>query len=653
MVTCCVLAAGAYFGIFAFSYWDLKYTFDDTIPIESWTPTDDESHWWYTDIDVYLFFGLRFAAGLFAGCVPLSRRYLKDIFGGRWEGDWWFSAVSVATLPAAIVAPIMAEKALNFQSEPTEKEYFIPYLTGSACYGFAALVIIFFVPRTTRKEWKNVQGDWKDQDADVKAPKESKVSDSEASGSAPEAPPDSLAEQEKKEKKKKKKKKRRGEKKGGHSKWVWWFWLARLLADIGAGHFTHLQAVGMFKYEWFRDDYNYSMVIASASGAALLAIPLGVILGSSSGSRANKACGALWAGFFGQALAGAALYGMTEVTNEHFYMLLLMGCSFANSLSKSQASQVLMDLVPADREDWWLSRMSLVQGISMAIAPFPLTLFVLESEEWGPFPSGCTVGQADCFVGYQSGDPLYWQSWPENYFLYACAIAAGASGVMHFIMLIKTCCAGSKIGPRPPDEEAAIQEYGKTADPRWLPGDFLLDQNLQRLEKGEPMLRHRFGNFEDDRPYLHRIAHQGRRDMKFWLSMVPQWVQDWDMADEDEQESQKLMLQNAQATYYMTEDERDEFADWMLDWLEFAGYGNPAQNPMCWKAMIMKVFPFVVEEGLRNPDFINKPIPIWLKWMKVMQDQLKLDDRNDRARHSLSLMGRGHAGSVLRLQGVF
>lgn len=684
MLICCLVSGGAYFGIWAFSYWELKVVFNDMVPFDVDEPSSDPEHWWHMDVDAYIFLAFRFLAGLFAGCMPLTRRYLKDIFGDRWEGDWWFSVTAVAILPAAIAAPIVADKTINGKSDENDQEFFMPYVVGGCCYAFAVFVIVFFVPRVPPEDWKKVQGDWEQQRQRREA-KLKEREEKEAKEAKKKAKKDKAKEAKEAKKAKKKgdgapaeeepgepvveepgapavpagdiedpaaKEKKPAKKPRGHSKWVWWFWFARFLADVGVGHFTHLQVVGVYKHDWFRDDMRYSMTISAAATAALMAVPLGVILGSSWGAPRNKACGSLWAAVLGQLVAGGALYCLGIAEDATYYLVLLMGVSWGNALSKSQAPQVLMDLVPPEQEDWWLSRMSLVQAISIACAPFPLCHLVLEKEGWGPYPGGCTAGDPGCFFGNLSSD-----AYSEDLYLLCCAIASGASALMHVVMLMKVrgcCCGGNnKVGNRPPEEVEAMNEYNVTRDPRWLPGDVLLDLNLKRLEDNMPLLRHRFGDFEDDKEHLHRIQTSGQRDMKFWLSMVPQWVQDWDYGDDDERANLRLMLLNSQRSYYMTDDERDEFADWMVDWLQFAGYGNPAQNPMCWKAMIMKRFPFVVESGISNDDFLEEPTPIWLKYMKVMQDNMGLDDKNDRARHSLSLMGRGYAGSVLRLPAVY
>jgi len=85
-------------------------------------------------------------------------------------------------------------------------------------------------------------------------------------------------------------------------------------------------------------------------------------------------------------------------------------------------------------------------------------------------------------------------------------------------------------------------------------------------------------------------------------------------------------MRKGEAAHFWTSQDEQDFSKWFADYLKWAGYGNPANNPRVWKGLIMMHFPFLLENGVRNEAHYQNPTKLFKKVDRWMQTSLRADE---------------------------
>ena len=173
-------------------------------------------------------------------------------------------------------------------------------------------------------------------------------------------------------------------------------------------------------------------------------------------------------------------------------------------------------------------------------------------------------------------------------------------------------------------------------NPEWLGMKDMIELNMARAQKELPPFTINFGTFQDDKASgnLGRIARYAKRDYEYMMRMNSAWTFTLKHGTPEEKAEITAFLDSIAAADPPSEQDKKEFMEWMWDWMQYAGYGNPAQSPRVWKAVFMTTFPFLLENGEKNPHFKERAVEFMERGEHVLRNLLKLEKSNDKLLHT-------------------
>jgi hypothetical protein len=176
------------------------------------------------------------------------------------------------------------------------------------------------------------------------------------------------------------------------------------------------------------------------------------------------------------------------------------------------------------------------------------------------------------------------------------------------------------------DAKEALSRFHDIGDFTWLPAEQMHEINMKRVKEGEKPLKSKFGAFEDDKPNLERIHRMARTDFEWYSNHIEETIFKWEQGSEPERNDMRELMKNGADAHLWTPEDEQDMTKWLADYLQWAGYGNPARNPRVWKGLIMMHFPLIMENGLKNEAFFEDPTTSWKLVNRWMRSSLRIDD---------------------------
>lgn len=219
----------------------------------------------------------------------------------------------------------------------------------------------------------------------------------------------------------------------------------------------------------------------------------------------------------------------------------------------------------------------------------------------------------------------------EGMFYTLNSIFCGVSVLFYLILMVKFPLP-KKTATVEPTEDPEYEEYLKTGKMTFLSAEKIHEITMEKLAAGEQIQKFPVGKFADDIQHLDRIVEIAGEDFKFFSKQMAAEVALWRQKTEEEKEEKRKVLREFMAQGFVWEpDTEKEFGEWIIKYLQYAGYATPAANVRFWKTIIMTVFPRLVEapkeelaQGQANvsTDWIEDPTEMYLhmdRWMASFQ----------------------------------
>jgi len=191
-----------------------------------------------------------------------------------------------------------------------------------------------------------------------------------------------------------------------------------------------------------------------------------------------------------------------------------------------------------------------------------------------------------------------------------------------------------------PEQEKALKIFNETGDSKWLDAEQRDKINMARLAEGTPLLIEKFGAFAEDRADLARVAGVAASDYQFISGKMAKNIRAWQTGTEEHRENVRKRLRIVvDSGNEWPEEASADFAQWVVGYLQHAGYLNPQFGPTMWKQVIMTAFPPLtggLDIGIEETDFVNNPVPVWLRVDRWFRSYLKLEQMNKQEVEGLS-----------------
>jgi len=185
----------------------------------------------------------------------------------------------------------------------------------------------------------------------------------------------------------------------------------------------------------------------------------------------------------------------------------------------------------------------------------------------------------------------------------------------------------------------ALKEFEETGSIRWLPAEEIHKINLKNLKEGKPRVTQPFGKFEDDVEHLDQITALAKVDFPHSSKFLRGNIKKWRKGTDEDREELRKMNSSLGDLLDWPEEDAEAFSQWMIAWMQHAGYVNPKLNPRFWKSCIMQAFPKIGEGATHDEmieNFVANPVPLWTKVDTMMNSYMKTMKDNEQAIQALS-----------------
>jgi hypothetical protein len=192
-----------------------------------------------------------------------------------------------------------------------------------------------------------------------------------------------------------------------------------------------------------------------------------------------------------------------------------------------------------------------------------------------------------------------------------------------------------------PEEVEAKKAYDETGETKWLSAEQRQGINMARHAEGKDFLKNEFGSFEEDRDHLLRIQTIAGNDYPFMSKHMATQIRRWQTGTEEDREATRGRLRKiiGEGGVSWPEDATEDFSKWVCQYLQHAGYLNPQMSPMMWKQIFITAFPPLtgsLTKSIADIDFVNNPVPVWLRIDRWFQGFAKMDRMNQQEITGLS-----------------
>lgn len=538
------------------------------------------------------FWFLRFLTGVFAGAEATLTAYFSDLIDDPTERANAIGAALGVGLPVGLIAgPVCSGFLIDLNGSKTT--LFAPFYFGAALEFIAGILVLFFI---------------------VEPPANLAIS---SSGGDAGKKVEAGTNQEQTD-----------DAKGVHKPPVNWkqlvylCWFSVALGEFGEGAMNHVQAMGFIRYPWIADNFKWVFMIFSA--VVFVALPLSLTLQQYSMA---------WTVIICRIAAAGTL--MLVVTTEdigpylfwiYFHYMWKIGGSVP-------FNNMVIELVPAAERDFWIGADKGVMQLLNGVSPFLFVPMILDSEKWGPYPDNCETDGDYCYYSSCGGlYPSLCEKFRENTFLIVTGVTTGLSVLPLFGGVTRAFpwkAPETKVLVDE-EEEAAMRAYRDSGDITWLTGEQLVKVNMELLKQNMPPVASTYGKLVDDISDIPRIRKMAIKDYEFLMQHMNYLINTLQNGSEEDKSLVFDMLKQSADVSEPSEQEREDFLQWFGDWLQYAGYGNPSQMPRMWKALIMTLFPFLIENGEKNPEYLQNPVRFLIRFDNYFRTTLKMEKENDK-----------------------
>merc|ERR1712100_852839 len=124
-----------------------------------------------------------------------------------------------------------------------------------------------------------------------------------------------------------------------------------------------------------------------------------------------------------------------------------------------------------------------------------------------------------------------------------------------------------------------METYKATGDFTWLTAAQYMEVATEAYKEGK-VLRNKFGKFQDDIEHIDKIMDYSKNDAKFFMWMMEDTEKKWKNGGPEKEELKKQMeLEAQQPPWNENKEECEDFAQWLRDYMVYAGYGSPGEMP--------------------------------------------------------------------------
>mmetsp|Transcript_19785 Transcript_19785/g.64320 ORF Transcript_19785/g.64320 Transcript_19785/m.64320 type:complete len:743 (+) Transcript_19785:18-2246(+) len=542
-----------------------------------------------------VFWFLRFVTGLFSGAEATLTSYFADFYSDPDERANVIGIVSGLGMPIGLIlGPVVSGYIIDLKGSKTT--LFAPFWLGAVLEAFAGFLVIFYVPEPPAQRHKAVE-EKVVKEANEKADADGGAEAKDGEGTAL---------------------------KDFHWRTLIYIsWFAVIFGEFGEGAMNHINSIGFVKYEWVASNFRWVFMMFSL--VVFIGIPLSLNL--------SQRVGHAWTIILCRIVAAIVLGAVALEGNLETYLILIYLHYTFKIGAMIPFNAMVIELAPEAEREQWIGYDKAFSTLCNGISPFLFVPLILDNEKWGPYPKGCDDADGG-FCIYSScglyGDALCGQ-FQEGSFLIATAVTTGLSIIPMFLMLKRFPWRSSanQVKEVSAEEAEAWKVYKETGDFTWLSGDQLYHENMRLVKEGHPVLTSEFGNFEQDKPNLERIRIAAKSDFVFFSKQLQVIINQLEHGTQEEKQEMRNFINGARNTEGWGVEEKKAFAEWIVDWMEYAGYSSPGECPRIYKGIMMTAFPFMIERGEANEAYMDNVVDIMVANDNVSRNLLHLDQRNE------------------------
>jgi len=561
--------------------------------------TEGRSYWGYCSAFI--------VSGFLAGMATLTNAYFTDLYESEEERNKW-SAITMSF--AGVMASIGAVVAIPFK----EVGLFHACWLGVGCEAVGFLLLMMYVPESLHGSvQKAVLG--RDKKKSLSEPLVGNNEQSNEMTTLATQPGEESAKHEKSP-----------EEQSRDTKRLKWVLFGSIIDSLGSnGFFYALGTVMILRFPCSASDFTtyMALLIVAFSVGAMFATPL------------MSKCGYGFPTFLGNITACAFQIVLAFAkTDDLFIVMNFVGFAFSVQ-SMLTTNPMIMKLAPQHELGTWLGYNAVIESATQQFGPMLLAAW---------------------YEAFYTGSTTIFDA-TRNVLLLCAALSFVST-----LMAIPTVCwfPPEKKSRVSVNDEYKIEDYEIPEDGTAsnIPAAVLDQINEKRILEGLPALSIRFGSYaKDQEEGLSKISTQGHEDFVYSLKRMKEFLQQ--MKDEPEATKEEVNMYCREMTNWIArpaekiQEERQDFANWLCDYIEDAGY-QWTSAPAFYKAVVMNAFPPIGRIDLEPEETRQEALrAMFHRYEQFAHMHLKMEKAADHDMASYAAARASHSGWAPRKPGRF